>query len=611
MADRERTACWVVAGAALVAVALLLGYTPTGEWDAWWHLAIGRAAVGQGTSLPTDPFSYSFAGAPWGHKDLLADALLYLGFEAIGHAAFAALKALAVIALAVSLLAVMPRAGRHPALAVLLGGAAISAIQYRLVERPVVFSLALLPIALALLERMRRMLSRPRPAPFAAALPIALLLWAWAWLHREVLIGAALAAIYAASLWLARLAGAGRGARLLGPRPEGRPLAIATAIVFGGCALCAATPSGLDLIASSASAARSDMLRRIITDWTEIGPRELVADFPMTAVLVAAASIACVVRLGRALREGPGEGPLTAVHGAVLAALLALALLDSVRWVPALSTFAAVVLAIAAGDAAAATARPRSSRRRLTETAAAGLAVLALVGGRNNLGHGLGPMPDRFPEGAMRFAREHDLGPKAFDSFHLGGYAIWAGWPKFRVLVDGRNDVIYPPEFVEAAARSQSDPALFAALLARYGGDWILASNLPGHAGFPFLRRDPAWMMPYWSEAAVVYVRRADRPDLAGLEYRFVDPLAVDVSVVEAVRRLGGDPAAMSELEREVLRMRAASPDGLRANAAAALYYHFRGPSFSARRDTALAVLRAKHADDPAVRELFGRMGAR
>ena len=610
MGAREHKVAWIVAGAFLAGVALFLGDTPTGEWDAWWHLAIGRAAVGTGTLFPTDVFSYSFAGAPWGHKDLAADALLYLGFRAFGHAAFGALKALAVAAIALAVAFAPPRGRRHPALAALLGGLAVSAVQYRLVERPILFSLALLPVAAALLERLRRDLSGPRPRPFAVAVPVALLLWAWASLHREVLVGAMLAAAYVASLWLARIAGEGRAAPLLGPRPPARPLAIASAIVACGIGLCAATPSGVHLFTSSASAARSDTLRRIITDWAEIGPRELALDFPVTAALAAAGLVAWAARLARAWRRREQEPPVTALHGAVILALLACALLDSVRWVPALSTLSAIALAVIAGEATAGLFAASSARRRLLETAGACLAIAALVAARNDFGHGLGPMPDRFPEGAMRFARDERLGPRAFDSFHLGGYAIWAGWPEFRVLVDGRNDVIYPPEFVESAVRAQVDRPAFDALMASRGGDWVLASNMPDHLGFAFLARDPAWMLVYWSEPAVVYVRRGDRPDLAGLAYRLIDPRAVDVSVVEAVRRLGGDPAAMSELEREVRGMVGASPEGLRANVAAALYYHLRGPGFSKQRDAAIAVLQSRHADAPAVRELLSRLGA-
>lgn len=613
MAKRGNAACWAIAGACLGAAALLLAFTPTGEWDAWWHLATGRLALETGTALPADPFSYSFAGAPWGHKDLVADVVLYLGFSALGHAAFGALKALAVVALALSAIMVAPGGKRHPALAVLVGGAAVAAIQYRLTERPLLFSLALLPVAIVLLERMRRGLSTERPRALALAAPIAFLLWAWALLHREALLGAAFCGAYLASLWLARLLpGPGRLRALAGPRPPLAPLAVATAVVACGVGLCAATPSGLALFASSAAVARSDALRRIVTDWAPIGPRELLLDFPLTAALVAAAGIAWAARIARALREREADPPVTALHGAVLLALLALSLLDSVRWVPALSTFAALALAVLAADALpgpAPVARLASPRARLAATALLGLLALALVEGRNGFGHGLGEMPDRFPAGAVRFAKERGLGPRAFNSFALGGYAIWAGRPELRVLVDGRNDLVYPPEFLGRAVRAQADPAAFAALLAERGGDWVLAGNLPGHERFAFLARDPAWMMAYWSEAAIVYARRADHPELAGLAYRFIDPRAVDVSVFEGVRRHGGDEDEMAELEREVRRMRDASPTGLRANAAVALYYHLRGPEFRPQRDAALRVLREEHGDERAVVELLGRIG--
>src|SRR5579862_1131060 len=79
-------------------------YAPTSDPDIWWHLRIGEVALRQHTTLPTEIFSYRFAGQGWPYKDLLADVLLYAGFAAIGFSWFFLLKLAAGACMALGLL---------------------------------------------------------------------------------------------------------------------------------------------------------------------------------------------------------------------------------------------------------------------------------------------------------------------------------------------------------------------------------------------------------------------------------------------------------------------------------------------------------------------------
>ena len=603
---------WAIAIAALAVGAAILGDTRTGGWDIWWHLETGRAALERASTLPKDLFSYSFGGAPWPHKELLADGIFYAGFSALGYVWFGVLKGAAAAGIALAVALAVPRAARRPDLAVILGGLAVAAVQYRVVERPVLFSLALFPALVALLERMRRCNAAEGARPLHLLVPPALLVWLWVWLHREAAIGLAVFGIYVAALWAARIAGRGRAAAIFGPAPRPWFAAQATLAFAATACLCLLNPSGLDAFTTGLAVAGDDTMRRIITDWARIGWRGLVADFPVSAALIAAAVLACAARVAVAWRRGERTPPVGILHLALLGAFTALAIGDCVRWLPYASTSGAIALSLCAVELV----RPAEPRRTpstaivVVTTALAGLALVALLAAREDFGRGTGPMEGRYPAGAMAFAREHGLGPKIFNSFHLGGYAIWSGWPRFEVLVDGRNDTVYPPAHVAKAVRAQVDRRAFDSLMARYGGDWVLASNLPGHVSFPFLAGSADWMMVYWSEPAIVYAPRTAAPELARLELLHLDPSAVDASIAEATRSHRDDPAGLSAIEREVARMVAASPTGVRANAAAVVHYHLRGRAFDARRDAALDVLRQRHGDEPAVQELFRRIGA-
>jgi hypothetical protein len=602
---------WAIALVALAITAAVVGCTRTGGWDVWWHLETGRVALERASFLPRDLFSYSFAGAPWPHKDLLADTIFQLGFSALGYASFGILKGAAAAGIALSVALAVPRAARRPDVAVILGGLALAAVQYRVVERPVLFSLALFPALLGLLERMRRGAAVEGAKPFGLLAPPSLLVWLWVWLHREAVLGLAVFGAYVAALWVARLFGGGSMSAVLGPAPRSRFHVWATLALAVTAGLSLLNPSGIHFFTTGLALAGSDVMRQIITDWARIGLRELIASFPVSAALIAAALLACTARLVVAWRKRDRTSPVALLHLALVAAFTAATLGDCVRWLPFASSMAAIALALCvSGAASSEAARPRASHRvAVATTALAGMALIGLLVARDSFGFGVGPMEDRFPAGAMAFAREHRLGPKVFNSFHLGGYAIWGGWPRFAVLVDSRNDTVYPPSHVASAVRAQVDRRAFGTLLARYGGDWVLASNLPGHVSFPFLAHDREWMMAYWSEPAVVYVRRSEGRELGQLELKHVDPRAVDGSIADATISNLADPAELSSIEREVVRMRVASPTGVRSNAAAAVHYHLRGRAFDARRDAALEVLWRRHRGEPAVEELFRRMG--
>jgi len=595
-----------IAAAGLAVLAIYLAFTPTGGWDIWWHLQTGRVALERCSTLPTDPFSYSFAGAPWGHKDLLADVILYLGFAGIAYAWFAVLKGLAAVVVGLSLFALGRLARAPDALATLVAGLAVVAVEYRLVERPVLFSLALFPLLLLLVERSSR--SREATGALALVRAVALpaaLVWLWSLLHREAAIGAAYLGLAAVGAVLDRLL-ARTGAR----RPSRGYVAASLLGALAACALPLASPSGVHFYTSGIAVARSDALRAVVTDFARIGPLELARDFPVTVALMLAGLAGAVatlsrIRRGRELRPGARLVPIVAMLACAVASVA-----DCVRWIPFASTLAAVVCVEGLGPAGFwLTSAVRRFAERLPAILLAALVVLIAAFWQNDLGTGLGPMKDRFPDGALSFAREHGLDGKVVNAFHLGGYLIWEDWPRVSVLIDGRNDLVYPPEFLLRVQDSQAREGVFRRMREEDGATWVMAGNIPGHLSHAFLSRAPDWMLVYWSEPVVIYVRRDARPDLEPFAFDYVDPAAPDASVVRATRGAGGSSRQLDLVGREVRRMLEASPDSLRANVAAVLYFHFRGPDYRARRDEIMERLEALHPGHPALVELERRLG--
>jgi hypothetical protein len=288
-----------------------------------------------------------------------------------------------------------------------------------------------------------------------------------------------------------------------------------------------------------------------------------------------------------------------------LVLFVAAVFVDCVRWLPYASTMAACVALSGVGSVGALVSRVGAIR------GASAIAVVVVLGAavwQNDLGTGVGPMEDRYPDGAVSFARDHGLEGNVVNAFHLGGYLIWEAWPETRVLIDGRNDVVYPPGFLLRALEAQRSADTFRRMRWEDRADWVMAGNIPGHESHAFLARSPAWMLVYWSEPALIYVRRDARPDLAGLAFRHVVPTAVDASFADATRRHRRSPERLAEVGEEIRRMLEASPRSLRANVAAAIHFHFAGPALHPRRDEVLDRLQELHPDHPAVGQLRERL---
>jgi len=98
---------------------------------------------------------------------------------------------------------------------------------------------------------------------------------------------------------------------------------------------------------------------------------------------------------------------------------------------------------------------------------------------------------------------------------------------------------------------------------------------------------------------------------MSSREFRLMNPAALDLSVVNAITQSQGNPAVMAQLQIEINRMLEASPTSLRANAAAAILFHFAGPAFRSQRDQFMKRLNDLHGDHPDVIELRRRFSGK
>jgi hypothetical protein len=612
---------WPLVLASIVAAAAVIAAHRTFDTDLPWHLAIGRLAVQERSTLPVDVFSYSAQGAPWVYKDLLADLILYAGFPALGYLWLALLKGAAALSLAGAAYLILPPPERGP-LRVLLGaGLLLLAVQHRLTERPLLFSLACFPLLLSLCDRARRLVHVQAGGPGegpkeaiggaglrSAFLPIVCLQWLWMLLHREAMLG--LVVLAGLFLYLLGTAAAHRlGLRLSMSRlllAEGPPArgAVAGALLT----LCAAlglgllTPSGAQLYRTTFTLTGSEVLMELLAEWRRYPVPEMARIFPAATLVSGLGALALVVALSRTIRDRRRPAVLDAWYF-IWWALFAAQALKTVRYLPALATVSALIAARLC--AASLPGRRRAPAWLLPVGCAALPGLLALT---NPYQAGLGEQADQYPQGALAYAARHGLRERVVNASGFGGYVIWHGWPRFKVLIDGRTDTVYAPSFVLRCARAQREAAAFAAMRAEDGADWVLASNREGRETHTFLAEDPAWALVYYSEAAVIYVRRDAYPQLAAGALRHIRPAGVVTGVVRAIEAARGEERALAGIRAELEGLVAASPGSARLLVALAVFHHLRGPAAWGARDEVVRGLRARHPDHPKVREALQAM---
>lgn len=190
----DRFSSWLFSGASgprLVAICGFVAFVAVlsvskifDDGDTYWHLATGDWILNHRAIPTTDPFSYTFAGAPWQAHEWLSEVLMALVFRAGGWSGLAILFAAAVGATALIVAAYLRRWLAPGPLMVALGFA-LACGAPSLLARPHLLALPILAAWVAGLIRARE----EGRAPSWGLAPLMLV---WANLHGSFILGLAL-----------------------------------------------------------------------------------------------------------------------------------------------------------------------------------------------------------------------------------------------------------------------------------------------------------------------------------------------------------------------------------------------------------------------------------
>ena len=493
---------------ALVGAALALARVlPIADPDYHWHLATGRWIAEHRAVPRVDPFSHTFAGAPWKFVDWLADLAMYglhrLGGDAAVTLAFALLGGLAVSLAAEASRRAAPNA-RAPevfAIAVLIG----AVVAFRTTPRPQTATFAVLAALVLLLERARE---TPR---WLLATPVLIALWQN--VHSSALLGVLVLFAHAVGRSLER-------------RPA-RPWWLAS---FASAAALLVAVRPLDRLAAGFDHLGDRRVAELFPEWGQPFVPGVFGGWVVAALLLMA--LALVGFFGDRSER---------LETLLSAAGLSIVGLVSARFLP-LSAIGLGPLALAG------LASLRRRRGGSVVVAFAGVAAVAALASHMSR-PGLGLARGAFPERAAAFAKEHALAGKVFNDFHFGGYLIWTLGERAPVFVDGRSMALYGVEFVREAV-SATDSALERMLDERD----VSIAIVPPDRRLGAIQRKPGWSLLFFDDTAAVLVR--DRDHDTSLAYRAVMPGAwFDLS------QWANDPAKLARAQAEAGRARAEAPD--------------------------------------------------
>ena len=449
------------------------------DGDTGWHLAAGRWIIAHAGVPRSDPFSYSFANAPWTAHEWLSEVLMYATWRAGGWGGLLLLFASAA-ATTFAILAVHVRRWLTPAATALMLVYTAIALTPFLLARPHMLALPILTGWLVILLRSRE-------AGRVPPLPAALLMLLWANLHGGFVLGLGLAGAF------------GLEALIEAPHGKRRDVVMRWGL-FGLTALIASlfTPSGVEGLVFPFRVASLKLLSGI-AEW-------MPSDFATLQEFEICLLTALFFCLFKPVR-------VPAIRLLVLLLLLHMAL-QHMRQQAILVVVAALLLAEPLARAYAPQRdMPRQSLRLVLRNARGEfvpffLVTLALFAG---LGAWrlLNPMDRSDSRGVPVTALRH-LPPqlrdrRVFNEYSFGGLLILQG---IKVFIDGRADMYGDPftlDYIKMTNDGDIDRWRTADRKWRF--DWVILP--PGSKLLAAIAREPGWRRIYADKWAVILERAA------------------------------------------------------------------------------------------------------
>ena len=459
-----------------VAVFALCAFAPAvlNDGDTWSHVATGDWILGHRAIPHVDPFSFSFAGAPWTAHEWLSEALLALAHRAAGWGGVVLLTGAAAAAATFVVARRAARALTGPALIALML-LSLGLMSGGLLARPHVLAL---PVLALWADQLFAARERDRAPPLAAAALMIL----WANLHGGFAFGLALIGPFALeAIWMA---------------PAERRVAVFRDwALFGVASFGAAliTPFGIEGLLFPLKLTQLAYLAQV-KEWQ---PENFTHPGPLEYAVLGLIGLALV----KPLRLAP-------MRVLLLLGLIHLSL-QHTRHEMLLAILAPMLLARPMAEALDAGAGSTARVGRGAKIVAFAL-VLVLIDARFVAPIFRGDSataPMRALAAVPAGLREKPV----LNNYAFGGYLIYA---HLRPFIDGRADMFGDSFLSQYARILAGEPQAVDEALKRYDIAWTIFA--PGQRAVATMDHEPGWRRLYTDGWAVVHVRDGAAAELRG-----------------------------------------------------------------------------------------------
>lgn len=451
-----------------------LAVRPAVDPDLGWHLRSGELIAGTHHVPHQDPFSFTYAGAPWTAHEWLSDLTMY-GLWRLGGTAALILFFAALIVLAFAFLYARCEARPYAAGLLLFWGALVTVPSWGV--RPQIFTLLLASLFLWVLDRSLQT-ARGR---WLAWLPALMALWVN--LHAGFAIGVVLILLYAAA------------ALVESKLYQAKQLAIAAA---ASVAVIPLNPNGFRLFAYPFQTLLAPSMMQYIQEW--FSPdfhRGIYRVFLLFIVFT-------LIVLARSPRRPTVREGLLLLFGLAAA-------LTSARHIPFFVLIAVPILSRRMPESlfsisSSSPDEPQKTPRAALHTAIAVLALCAAgLQAWSVIRHQTAAELAEFPVAATDFLQNHRGLGRTYNDYNWGGYLIARGLP---VFVDGRAD-LYGDAFLHTAVRVNQARPGWDLTLEHYGVRTALIERKSALA--TVLRESSGWQSVFEDERSAVFTRRDEK----------------------------------------------------------------------------------------------------
>ncbi len=162
-------------------------------------------------------------------------------------------------------------------------------------------------------------------------------------------------------------------------------------------------------------------------------------------------------------------------------------------------------------------------------------------------------------EGAYDFIEKNTIQGKMFNTYAIGNYLLYRGYPSRLVYMDGRN-IDYGYDFLREATRAGFDPLAWSEIEKKYGFtyaiiEYPLAPGVSSENDLPYvvhLSQNTQWALVYIDDKVAVYVKRLSEYKnlISGHGYKYITPAGLEFGRVFDGMKEADIPKAEAELER-------------------------------------------------------------